>query len=205
MKKTPFDFSVLENIKSNFEKPNYTGDGEILDVVSQPQSGDIHVEIDSSEQIIQEEVYKRLPTKYVIKKYGKVHNQVILTFDDGPDPTYTPPILDILKREKVPAAFFVVGVMAEANLPILKRILKEGHEIGNHTFTHPNIAKVSPRRAYAELEATRLLLESVLGRSTVLFRAPFNVAIWLVFVWFDIGDYPHSCRGFFSDNAVHKT
>ncbi len=174
LQKAPFDFSVLENIKSNFEKPNYTGDGEILDVVSQPQEGNIKIDVDTSEQVIQEQTYKNLPTKYVIKKYGKVHNQVILTFDDGPDPDYTPPILDILKRENVPAAFFVVGVMAEANLPILKRILKEGHEIGNHTFTHPNIAKVGATRAFAEIEATRLLLESVLGRSTVLFRAPFN-------------------------------
>ena len=174
LQKTPFDFSILRNIKSNFEKPNYTGDGEILDVVSQPQNGDIRIDVDTVERAIQEEVYNTLPTKYVIKKYGKVHNQVILTFDDGPDPDYTPKILDILKQEQVPAAFFVVGVMAEANLPILKRILKEGHEIGNHTFTHPNIAKVGRKRAYAEIEATRLLLESVLGRSTVLFRAPFN-------------------------------
>ncbi len=174
LKKAPFDFSVLENIKSNFEKPNYTGDGEILDIVSQPQDGNITIDVDASEQMIEEQVYHDLPTKYVIKKYGKVHNQVILTFDDGPDPDYTPPILDILKRENVPAAFFVVGVMAESNLPILKRILKEGHEIGNHTFTHPNIAKVGKTRAFAEIEATRLLLESVLGRSTVLFRAPFN-------------------------------
>ncbi len=174
LQKASFDFSNLKYSKSNFEKPNYTGDGEVLDVVSQPHDGDIDIVVDSVEHVIQEETYKNLPTKYVIKKYGKVHNQVILTFDDGPDPQYTPQILDILKEAKVPAAFFVVGVMAEANLPILKRILREGHEIGNHTFTHPNIAKVGQRRAFAEIEATRLLLESVLGRSTILFRAPFN-------------------------------
>ena len=98
----------------------------------------------------------------------------MLTFDDGPDPEYTPQILDILKKEKIPAAFFIVGLQAESNIPLLERIYNEGHEIGNHTFSHPNIAAVSSERALAEIEATRLLIESVTGRSTVLFRAPYN-------------------------------
>jgi cellulose synthase/poly-beta-1,6-N-acetylglucosamine synthase-like glycosyltransferase/peptidoglycan/xylan/chitin deacetylase (PgdA/CDA1 family) len=103
-----------------------------------------------------------------------VNNQVILTFDDGPDPDYTPRILDILEKENVPAAFFIVGMNAEAHLPILKRIYREGFEIGNHTFTHPNIAAVSESRAQTEMEATRLLIESATGHSTILFRAPYN-------------------------------
>ena len=164
----------MKFVNSTFERPDYIGDGEILNIISTPQPGKIKLEIDSSENIISEQHYIQFPSKYVIKKYGNVHNQVILTFDDGPDPEYTPQILDILKKEKVPAIFFVVGMEAENNLPLLKRIFKEGHEIGNHTFTHPNIAAVSAERAVAEMEATRLLIEAVTGRSTVLFRAPFN-------------------------------
>ena len=174
LKKKPFDFANLKFVNSTFERPDYIGDGEILNIISTPQPGKIKLEIDSSENIISEQHYIQFPSKYVIKKYGNVHNQVILTFDDGPDPEYTPQILDILKKEKVPAIFFVVGMEAENNLPLLKRIFKEGHEIGNHTFTHPNIAAVSAERAVAEMEATRLLIEAVTGRSTVLFRAPFN-------------------------------
>ena len=87
------------------------------------------------------------------KNSVRFENQVVLTFDDGPDPNYTPRILDILKKEKVPAAFFVVGMEAENNLPLLQRIYHEGHEIGNHTFTHPNIAAVSPERAGAKWKA----------------------------------------------------
>ncbi|OJU23487.1 MAG: hypothetical protein BGN92_02650 [Sphingobacteriales bacterium 41-5] len=97
-----------------------------------------------------------------------------MTFDDGPDETWTPEILDILSKYHVPAAFFVVGLQAEKNLPILKREFKEGHEIGNHTFTHRNIAKVSEERASIELKLTRILIESITGHSTILFRAPYN-------------------------------
>jgi poly-beta-1,6 N-acetyl-D-glucosamine synthase len=174
LQQQPFDFNSLESVNTPVERPDYIGDGEILDVISDPGPGKINLEIDSEEVLISEQQYIQLPTRYVIKKYGNVHNQVILTFDDGPNPEYTPQVLDILKKEKVPATFFVVGMEAENNLPLLKRIYKEGHEIGNHTFTHPNIAAVSSDRAATEMETTRLLIEAVTGHSTVLFRAPFN-------------------------------
>lgn len=174
MQKDPFDFVHLETVETPLEKPDYVGDGEVLNVVTKPTEGKLSLEINKPEGTIAEETYEQLPTRYVIQKFGKVHNQVVLTFDDGPDPDYTPKVLDILKKEKVPAAFFVVGVEAENNLPLLQRIYREGHEIGNHTFTHPNIAAVSEDRASAEMESTRLLIEAVTGRSTVLFRAPYN-------------------------------
>ena len=174
LQQQPFDFNILKLVNTPVEKPDYIGDGEILNVVTTPRPGIIELETNSKEEFISEERYIQLPTKYVIKKYGNVHNQVILTFDDGPDPLYTPQVLDILKKEKVPATFFIVGMEAENNLPLLKRIYKEGHEIGNHTFTHPNIAAVSNERAGIEMEATRLLIEAVTGHSTSLFRAPYN-------------------------------
>jgi len=68
----------------------------------------------------------------------------------------------------------MVGINAENNIPLVKRIYKEGYEIGSHTFTHPNMADVSRRRAVLELSSTRLLLECITGHSTILFRAPFN-------------------------------
>ena len=170
----PFDYKTLENVNFGYATPDYIGDGEILNVITIPESGKINLDIDKNENLISEQKYLELPTKYVIKKYGNVKNQVILTFDDGPDPLYTPQILDILKKEKVPATFFIVGLQAENNIPLLQRIYNEGHEIGNHTFTHPNIATVSLERAATEMESTRLLIEAVTGRSTVLFRAPYN-------------------------------
>lgn len=172
--KTPFDFASLEKVHMIFSTPDYIGEGEILNVLTDPQPGRIKLQTDPNESIITEEKYLELPTKYVISKFGNVHKEVVLTFDDGPDPTYTPQILDILKREKIHAAFFVVGLQGESNIPLLQRIYTEGHEIGNHTFTHPNIALVSKERASAEMETTRLLIEAVTGRSTVLFRAPYN-------------------------------
>ncbi len=134
----------------------------MLDVIGGPTSGKITPELDTTEMLICEEIYDTLPSKWVARKYGtKDKKKLVLTFDDGPDPIYTPQILDILSREHVPAAFFLVGINAENNIPIVKRIYREGHEIGNHTFTHPNIAKVSRKRAIIEMDATRLLIEAI--------------------------------------------
>ncbi|MFT4094585.1 MAG: glycosyltransferase [Niabella sp.] len=170
----PEIFAQLQRAPIGYEKPDYIGDGEVLDMITEPGEGIMKIGRDSIEDLISEEQYVQLPTKYIIKKFGQVHNQVLLTFDDGPDPVFTPRILDILKKENVPAAFFVVGINAENNLSLLKKIYKDGFEIGNHTFTHPNIAEVGKKRATTEIEATRLLIESTIGHSTVLFRPPYN-------------------------------
>ena len=99
---------------------------------------------------------------------------VTLTFDDGPDPKWTPKILDVLKEHHVKATFFVLGSQVENYPWLVQRIISEGHEIGNHTYTHPNISEISDQQIRLELNATQRLLESITGRSTVLFRPPYN-------------------------------
>jgi cellulose synthase/poly-beta-1,6-N-acetylglucosamine synthase-like glycosyltransferase/peptidoglycan/xylan/chitin deacetylase (PgdA/CDA1 family)/spore germination protein YaaH len=173
LRKTGIDVKRLATVGLN-DKIDYDGDGEVLDLITTPKTGLIDVKMDTTNFTITNQKYINLPTKYVIRRYGYSPKKVVLTFDDGPDPDYTPRILDILKRENVPAAFFVVGVMAEKNIQILKREFDEGYEIGNHTFFHPDISTVSLSRVNLELNATRRLIESVTGRSTILFRPPFN-------------------------------
>ncbi len=183
LQKKPFDFNLLKETPINpNQKPSWVGQegGEILNILGSPQAGKIKLEIDSTEQLVAEQVYTQLPSGYVYEKTGEdtteigPGHKIILTFDDGPSAEYTPQILDILEKEKVPATFFIVGLEAEQNLSILKRIYHDGFEIGNHTFTHHNIATMSPERADIEMKATRLLIEAVTNHSTILFRAPYN-------------------------------
>jgi cellulose synthase/poly-beta-1,6-N-acetylglucosamine synthase-like glycosyltransferase/spore germination protein YaaH/peptidoglycan/xylan/chitin deacetylase (PgdA/CDA1 family) len=168
-----YDFSKFNQVKESNDV-DYIGEGEILDVKSNPQPGKIATEIDSTEMLVSEEQYLSLPSMFVVKKFGTANKKIVLTFDDGPDPTYTPKILEILRKEKVPAAFFLVGINAENNIPLVKEIYNEGHELGNHSFTHPNMAEVSDTRAKLERKLTRLLIECITGHSTLLFRAPYN-------------------------------
>jgi len=152
----------------------YIGDGEILDLISTPNPGAVRFTLDKNDFTIANQQYLRLPTQYVIKRFGEANKKIALTFDDGPDPVYTPQVLNVLKKENVPGCFFVVGIMAEKNMELLKQEYDDGYEIGNHTFFHPDMSSVGPRRVKFELNATRRLIEAVTGHSTILFRAPFN-------------------------------
>ncbi len=168
-----FNYDILKNVQISYDV-DYKGEGEILDVITTPKAGIINIVKDTAEDLVTDESYESMPSIFVIKKYGKKPKKVVLSFDDGPDEKYTPRILDILSKEHVPAVFFMIGDNALNNIPIVRRIYNEGFEIGNHTFTHPNMALVSKQRALMELNSTRLLLESITGHSTVLFRAPYN-------------------------------
>src|SRR5256886_5034816 len=115
--------------------------------------------------------FPEFPTLYHQGAGGE--HQVAITFDDGPSPEWTPKILSILKAANVKAAFFVVGVNAERYPGLVRRIVDEGHEIGNHTYYHPNLALCWPEHIRLELNATQLLLETITGRATTLFRPPY--------------------------------
>ncbi len=169
-----FDIDHFARLEGGSE-PVYSGEGEILDIIATPKPGSLRLEMDKDGMLISEEYYDILPSTYIINKFGETKKRkLVLTFDDGPDPKYTKQILDTLAYYHVPASFFLVGYEAENNIPIVKRIFREGHEIGNHTFMHPNMAKISTQRAALEMDATRLLIECITGHSTILFRAPFN-------------------------------
>lgn len=181
LKKQPFNFSLLEIMPPNFNsKPTAIGSGELINILYSPQQGRTKITVDKNETLISEEVYNQLPSGFLYEKFAEDStkigpgHKIILTFDDGPSAEFTPKILEILKREKVPATFFLIGENAEANIPLVQQINRMGYEIGNHTFTHGNLARMSPERAALELKTTRSLIEAITGKSTVLFRAPYN-------------------------------
>jgi cellulose synthase/poly-beta-1,6-N-acetylglucosamine synthase-like glycosyltransferase/peptidoglycan/xylan/chitin deacetylase (PgdA/CDA1 family)/spore germination protein YaaH len=152
---------------------DFEGTGELLKVASRPQKGERDLTIDPTNGFIRSESFTAVPTSYVIERAGDRPGLLALTFDDGPDPRWTPAILDILKREQVPATFFIVGKNGQSYPELLRRIVNEGHELGNHTFTHPNLGEMPLRLTDLELNATQRLIESETGRSTVLFRPPY--------------------------------
>jgi len=152
---------------------DFEGDGELLQVTDQPRPGARSLDFDPQTGYIKHEEITAIPTSYVIQRSGDHPGMLALTFDDGPDPRWTPAILDILRQENVPATFFIVGKNGEAYPDLIRRIVNEGHEIGNHTFTHPNLGEVPLSLTKLELTATQRLIESLTGRSTVLFRPPY--------------------------------
>jgi poly-beta-1,6 N-acetyl-D-glucosamine synthase len=99
---------------------------------------------------------------------------VALTFDDGPDPTWTPRILEVLRRHDVPATFFVVGAEAARHPELVRAELAAGHEVGAHTFTHRDLGSASSTRAAVELSLTQSALAGAAGIETHLLRLPYS-------------------------------
>jgi len=98
--------------------------------------------------------------------------QIALTFDDGPHPQYTPQLLEILAREKVPATFFVIGEMADRAPDLVRAEVKAGHSVGNHTYHHVNLTKILEPDIATEIKACGEAVQRITGQTPRLFRPP---------------------------------
>ncbi len=126
-------------------------------------------------------VYRGFGMQVEIFRRGNPQLQYIaITFDDGPDPIYTPLILDILKENDIKATFFLVGKHVQANPEIARRIVAEGHEIGNHTYSHRNLFGLAKEKILEEIEMAEEIILNVTGERPYLFRPPrglYNQAV----------------------------
>jgi cellulose synthase/poly-beta-1,6-N-acetylglucosamine synthase-like glycosyltransferase/peptidoglycan/xylan/chitin deacetylase (PgdA/CDA1 family)/spore germination protein YaaH len=157
------------------------GEGDILRVTRKPQNGERDVTMDDDDavpaqyrMIVQESMYS-YPLSYTLTQYGYHPKKVALSFDDGPDPEWTPKILDILKRYHVVGTFLMIGEEAEKYVGTMQRVYREGHEIGNHTFTHPDISEISSAQVDLQLTLTERLFASKLGVQPLYFRPPYSI------------------------------
>ncbi len=156
------------------------GDGDILRVTGLPQPGKRTVEVDTDEpdprkKLIDDEHMDVYPRPYTVEQYGYHPNEIALSFDDGPDPKWTPKILDVLKKKHATGTFMLIGAEASDNIGLMQRIVREGNEIGNHTWTHPDISEISARQLDLEVNLTERLFESKLGVQPLYFRPPYDI------------------------------
>ena len=151
----------------------FHGEGELLEVRQLAHDGARTISLDGNK--IDHARYDSLPAWYDVQRQGhRDKHQVALTFDDGPDPTWTPRVLEVLRANGVPATFFVIGEQVQKFPEWVTEEFNQGHLIGNHTFLHPDVGTLSDRRLELELTATQRLIESVTGRQTLLFRTPYD-------------------------------
>jgi peptidoglycan-N-acetylglucosamine deacetylase len=151
------------------------GQGEILRIEDKPVHGTRDISVDANSKMIDDEVFQTLPEPYRVARYGYSPNKVVITFDDGPDPEWTPKILDVLKAKHATATFFLIGFQADKFSGLAKRIRDEGSTIGNHTFFHPDVTNMSTPLIKAELNLTERLFASMLGVRTTLMRPPYAI------------------------------
>ena len=154
------------------ESVHLSGEGEILRLASAAAPGARRA-APGPDGLIRQASYDALPRANLVQRAGRDRRRVALTFDDGPDAKWTPRILDILKAHHAPATFFVTGANVLGEPDLLRRIIAEGSEVGNHSTTHPDLDRLSDGAIRLELNTTQRLVESYTGRSMRLFRAPY--------------------------------
>jgi len=156
------------------------GEGDIMRVTSLPQQGKRSITVDTDEtdprkKLIVDEHMDVYPRTYTVEYYGYHPNQIAISFDDGPDPKWTPKILDILKQKHVKGTFMLIGAEAAENIGLMQRLVREGNEVGNHTYTHPDISEISPQQLDLQVRLTERLFASKLGVQPLFFRPPYDI------------------------------
>jgi cellulose synthase/poly-beta-1,6-N-acetylglucosamine synthase-like glycosyltransferase/peptidoglycan/xylan/chitin deacetylase (PgdA/CDA1 family)/spore germination protein YaaH len=164
---------ALTTLRSGYDLL-YKGRGEVLSVSGESGTGARALSFDGTHNLVTDQWIHAFAKSTTVSRWGARGDKVIaLTFDDGPDPMFTPQILDILAAKEVKATFFVLGSAGAVNRSLLRRIYEAGHDIGNHTFTHVNVGEASANHLRLELNATQRLLEATIGVQTKLFRPPY--------------------------------
>lgn len=157
------------------EYVTYSGKGPLLGYSGYPVTGIRSLSVSADDRRITDLQQIRMPAPHQLIRWGQLpDNTVFLTFDDGPDPVYTPAILDILEEADVPATFFVVGDKVDQNRDVIQRMVADGHLVGSHSFTHAELSEKSGLRTRVELAAVQKALDSATGRNTLLFRMPYG-------------------------------
>ncbi len=175
----PHDYGKVSAARIDYLAPSqdvdFDGNGEVLRVSATPTAGKRAVQFDPDTGLISDERYLQMPTAYVVERYGATKDKAVaLTFDDGPDPRWTPRILDVLKRKGVNATFFDIGANMQAHPELVAREIRDGNVVGSHSYTHPNIAVTPKPEVDLELNMTQRLFEVITGRSLRLFRPPYQ-------------------------------
>lgn len=153
---------------------SYSGKGPFVAPLALPTVGERALQIDPTSRRVESLEYSRVPRPSSVHLYGDgFPGQVVLTFDDGPHPDYTTPILSILQEMDVPGSFFVLGHNALKSPEIVNQILEGGHELGSHTYWHPKMSSVSEARARAEVNSVQNLIAGITGRQMKLYREPY--------------------------------
>ena len=170
-----YDTSSIANLPTMpaSQDIDYNGDGEVMNVSERPTPGARRLTLDKPTGLITNEMVDVFPTAWVVQRLGRSPGKVALTFDDGPDPRWTPKILDILKQKNAKATFFVIGRNMEDYPELVTREVAEGHLVGSHTYTHPNLADEPESAVPLEFNLTQRLFQTVTGRSLRFFRPPY--------------------------------
>jgi cellulose synthase/poly-beta-1,6-N-acetylglucosamine synthase-like glycosyltransferase/spore germination protein YaaH/peptidoglycan/xylan/chitin deacetylase (PgdA/CDA1 family) len=167
-----FDPRSLRTVDSP-QSVSFDGDGELLKVDAVPGAGVRDLTFDGDS--IDYAAYTTLPSPFLVRRFGRGHsNQIALTFDDGPDPQWTPEILEVLAQNRARGTFFLIGEQADHYPELVRKEFESGHLLGNHTYYHPDIRTISKVRLHIELNSTQRLIESITGHHTILFRAPYD-------------------------------
>jgi cellulose synthase/poly-beta-1,6-N-acetylglucosamine synthase-like glycosyltransferase/peptidoglycan/xylan/chitin deacetylase (PgdA/CDA1 family) len=175
--RTPINRAVreLQTLEAGYSLDARASFAELVGLKPDPVTGSRTITFDDRLGLIVHETIDRVPQRfgYLIPEIPD-RRLIALTFDDGPHPVATEGILDVLRSKDVKATFFVIGRNAIQHPHILRRTYAEGHDIGNHTYSHPLLAALGSNEIYLELTSTQRVIEGILGVHTTLFRPPYQ-------------------------------